>query len=96
MKKRDFVAELARMTNMSNEKAWVITTAMLDILANKLAEKEKVQFFGFGSFYVRHSPMRMVRNPQTGESIMAPEKDRPVFKPSKKLLYQLNEHNGND
>jgi len=91
MNKMDFVIELAKLTNMSKEKAMGVTNAMVDILSEKLNEKEKIQFIGFGTLEVKHSPERLARNPRTLAPIVIPERYKAVFKPSEHLLDKLNE-----
>ncbi len=90
MNKIDFVSELARMTNMPKAKALGVTNAMVDILVKKLNEKEKIQFIGFGTLEVKHSPERMARNPRTKEPVLIPERYKAVFRPSENLLDKLN------
>jgi len=90
MNKIDFVSELARMTNMPKAKALGVTNAMVDILVKKLNEKEKIQFIGFGTLEIKHSPERMARNPRTKEPVLIPERYKAVFRPSENLLDKLN------
>lgn len=90
MNKMDFAVELANMTNLSKEKALGATNAMLEILSRRLNDKEKIQFIGFGTLYVRHSPERTARNPRTNEPVVIPERYKAVFKPSDNLLNKLN------
>ena len=58
-----------------------ITLAMSDALA----QQQRVEVRGFGSFTVNHRPARTGRNPRTGESVEIPEKRVPHFKPGKAL-----------
>lgn len=90
MNKLDFASELAQMTNMPKEKALGVTNAMVEILSKKLNEKEKIQFIGFGTLEIRHSPERLARNPRTKEPILIPERYKVVFKSSEHLLDKLN------
>lgn len=90
MNKMDFAVELAKMTNLPKEKAIGATNAMLAILSRRLNDKEKIQFIGFGTLYVRYSPERTARNPRTNEPVIIPERYKAVFKPSDNLLNELN------
>jgi len=75
---------------MPKAKALGVTNAMVDILVKKLNEKEKIQFIGFGTLEVKHSPERMARNPRTKEPVLIPERYKAVFRPSENLLDKLN------
>lgn len=90
MNKADFVNELATLANIPRKKALEVTNAMLDILSRALAEKEEIQFVGFGTFDVKYSPERMARNPKTNEPAIVPARYKPVFKPGKHLLDSIN------
>ena len=75
---------------MPKAKALGVTNAMVDILVKKLNEKEKIQFIGFGTLEIKHSPERMARNPRTKEPVLIPERYKAVFRPSENLLDKLN------
>lgn len=90
MNKTDFVSELARLTNMPKARALGVTNAMVDIISKILNDKEKIQFVGFGTLEVKHSPERIARNPRTSEPVVIPERYKVVFKPSEHLLDKLN------
>lgn len=90
MNKTCFAAKLSQRANSSTSKAIEITNAALDILTEAMADKDKVQFTGFGSFEARYTPQRMARNPQTGEKAAIPAGYKPVFKASKILRDKVN------
>ena len=50
-----------------------------------LANNERVQMVGFGTFEVRERAERKGRNPQTKEEITIPASKAPVFKAGKAL-----------
>jgi len=50
-----------------------------------LANEEKIQIAGFGTFEVRERGERTGRNPQTGEQIVIPATKAPAFKPGKEF-----------
>ena len=58
-----------------------ITLAMSDALA----QQQRVEVRGFGSFSITVRPPRVGRNPRTGESVAIPEQRVPHFKPGKAL-----------
>ena len=59
--------------------------AALDAITEALAESEKVQLVGFGSFEVKKRAARLGRNPKTKEAIDIPASVVPTFKAGKAL-----------
>jgi len=85
MNKQDFAAKLAEQEGIEKKHAVAYTDAVIKALTEALAAGEKVQFVGFGSFEVRWRAEKKVRNPQTGEELVAPATQVPVFKAGKAL-----------
>ena len=85
MNKNEFISKVAEQEGIEKKQAEKYTAAVLTALNDTLAEGEKVQFVGFGSFEVRARAAKKVRNPQTGEELMAPATKVPVFKAGKAL-----------
>lgn len=81
------VAEKAQLTKKDSEKA---VTAVFDVIAEQLANDEKVVLVGFGTVEVRHRAARKGRNPSTKEEIMIPATKAPAFKAGKNLKMQVN------
>ena len=67
-----------------------IVNAILDEIADGLANGNRVELRGFGAFSVKHRPARVGRNPRTGESVEVEEKWIPFFKTGKELRERLN------
>lgn len=74
------VAENAELTKKDSEKA---VGAVLNAIKDALAEGDKVQLVGFGTFEIRARAARKGRNPQTGEEINIEAANVPVFKAGK-------------
>ncbi|MDR1463892.1 MAG: HU family DNA-binding protein [Oscillospiraceae bacterium] len=85
MNKNAFVSALAEQEGIEKKAAEKMINAVLTALTNTLTAGEKVQFVGFGSFEVRQRAEKKVRNPQTGETLIAPPTQIPVFKAGKAL-----------
>ena len=85
MNKQDFISKLAEQEGIEKKQAAICTDAVIKAITNALIDGEKVQFVGFGSFEVRQRAEKKVRNPQTGESLLAPATQVPVFKAGKAL-----------
>jgi integration host factor subunit beta len=57
-----------------------------------LAQGERVELRGFGSFQVASRPARAGRNPRTGAVVSVAAKRVPVFKVGKDLRTRVNAH----
>lgn len=63
---------------------------LVDIMATKLSEGERIEVRGFGSFVLRHREARLARNPKTGEMIHTSPKHAVHFRPGKELKERVN------
>lgn len=63
---------------------------MLEHMGRALAEGERIEIRGFGSFSLRYRSPRIGRNPKTGEAVTLPGKYVPHFKPGKELRERVN------
>ena len=59
--------------------------SLLEMMGGALAQGERIEIRGFGSFAISHRPPRVGRNPRSGEPVTIPEKLVPHFKPGKAL-----------
>lgn len=64
---------------------------LLEQMSNALANGERIEIRGFGSFSLHFRPPRMGRNPKTGEPVALPGKHVPHFKPGKELRERVND-----
>ncbi|MGI6038704.1 MAG: HU family DNA-binding protein [Clostridiales bacterium] len=85
MNKTDFVKAIAEKADFSKKDAEKALNAVLDVITEALAEGDRIQLVGFGSFEVRDRAARMGHNPRTKEPIEIPATRLPVFKPGKAL-----------
>ncbi len=83
--KSELATILAEKTGQSHRQSLGFINAFIDVVGEKLAEKEKVQLTGFGVFEVRERKSRLARNMRTGETITVPATVVPVFKAGKAL-----------
>lgn len=65
---------------------------LLDQMSESLANGERIEIRGFGSFSLHFRPPRVGRNPKTGDSVTLAGKYVPYFKPGKELRERVNEH----
>lgn len=68
----------------------IIVNAILNAIAEALANGDRVELRGFGAFSVKNRPARVGRNPRTGEAVEVEEKWVPFFKTGKELRARLN------
>lgn len=78
----DLVAERGEMTKKDAEHA---IESVFGAIENALANHEKVKLVGFGSFEVKERAQKNGRNPQTGEKLVIPKHNVPVFHAGKEL-----------
>lgn len=83
--KADLVDTVADKTGLTKKDSTAAVEAVVDSIQEFLAEGEKVQLIGFGTFEVRERAARKGRNPQTGEEIQIPATKVPAFKAGKNL-----------
>ncbi len=83
--KQDVIAKVVEATGLTKKDATASVNAVFDTVENYLADGEKVQLIGFGTFDVRERAARQGRNPQTGEAISIAASKVPAFKAGKAL-----------
>ena len=85
MNKAELIHAAAMKADVSKKDAEAVLTAALDAITEALAEGEKVQLVGFGSFELKKRAARLGRNPKTKEAIEIPASVVPTFKAGKAL-----------
>ena len=63
---------------------------VLEIMGDALAEGERIEIRGFGSFSLHYRPARQGRNPKTGDAVALSGKYVPHFKPGKDLRERVD------
>ncbi|MDZ7643721.1 MAG: integration host factor subunit beta [Woeseiaceae bacterium] len=63
---------------------------LLDLMSDSLAQGQRIEIRGFGSFSLHFRPPRIGRNPKTGEAVALSGKYVPHFKPGKDLRERVN------
>ena len=69
MNKTELTAALAEKTGSNKKDAEKAINAFVDVVTEALANGEKIQIVGFGSFEVKTREARTARNPRTGDEI---------------------------
>lgn len=85
MNKAELVSKVAEKSETTKKDAEKVINALFGSIEEALANGEKVQLVGFGTFEVRDRAARTGRNPKTGEEIKIAATKVPAFKPGKAL-----------
>ena len=85
MNKAELIAAVAEKTGLSKKDTEAVVSASIEVITETLAQGEKVQLVGFGSFETKARAARIGRNPRTKEEIKIPASKLPVFKAGKAL-----------
>lgn len=62
-----------------------VVKLLIDQMVDTLANNQRIEIRGFGSFALHHRDPRTGRNPKTGDSVQVTAKAVPHFKPGKAL-----------
>ena len=84
MNKTELVSAMAERLGASKKHSEALNVGR-DLIREALAEGEKVQVVGFGSFEVRERAPRIGRNPRTKEEVTIPASKAVQFKSGKVL-----------
>lgn len=85
MIKEDVITKVCRKSYYSRAMVENVLEAVLDTVTESLANGEKVQFAGFGTFEPKKCAARIGRNPRTNEEVPIPARVVPSFKAGKYL-----------
>jgi nucleoid DNA-binding protein len=91
MNKTELITALADQTGQTKAEVTGTLDALLETIGATLAQGEKLQLTGFGSFETQHRAARAGRNPQTGAAIEIAETTLPKFTPGKALKDRVAE-----
>ena len=91
MTKSELIERIASVqTQLSAKDVELAVKMILDHMAVALAEGERIEIRGFGSFSLHYREARLGRNPKTGETVELAGKFVPHFKPGKELRDRVN------
>lgn len=89
MNKSELVYEVTNRLDITRKEAEDVIDCFLDLIAENLANGDKVVLSGFGTFEIRNRVSRSGVNPRTGERIDIPCQKTPAFKVGKILKDKL-------
>lgn len=91
MTKSELIARLAeRFPQLVAKDADFAVKMILDAMSEALANGDRIEIRGFGSFALNYRPPRVGRNPKSGEKVSVPEKWVPHFKAGKELRERVD------
>ena len=90
MNKTELVAAVAEKAALSKKDAEKAVSAVVEAITGALADGEKVQLVGFGTFEVRERAARTGKNPRTGAAIKIAASKVPAFKAGQAFKNTVN------
>ena len=91
MTKQEIVDSVSNATGLTKVETETVMNGIMSAIIDSLADNERVELRGFGTFGIKHRMPKKARNPGTGEPIDLPERYVPTFKPSKLMRIRVNE-----
>ncbi len=85
LNKLELIQSIAEKTEFTQKDASKTLNALVETIMEELAQGNKVQIIGFGSFEVRDRMERRLISLATGQEIIVPANKVPAFKPGKFL-----------
>lgn len=83
MKKTELIAAIAEQSGLTKKDAEKALNATINTIIKAVAEGDKIQLTGFGTFEQRQRNARTGVDPRTGNSIEIPASKVPAFKAGK-------------
>ena len=91
MTKSELIEILSRrQPHLKAEDVDLAVKSLLEMMGGALAQGDRIEVRGFGSFSLHYRPPRLGRNPKTGDSVALPAKHVPHFKPGKELRERVS------
>jgi integration host factor subunit beta len=91
MTKSELIARLAeRFPQLVAKDADYAVKMLLDAMTDALAQGDRIEIRGFGSFSLHYREPRRGRNPKTGDAVDLQGKYVPYFKPGKEMRERVN------
>ncbi len=90
MNKTELIAAVAEVSGISKKDAEAAVTATVDTIVKAIAEGDKVQLVGFGTFEQRQRNARTGVDPRTGNKIEIAASKVPAFKAGKAFKDAVN------
>ena len=91
MTKSELIERIAqKQTQLAYRDVESAVKTIREHMAERLANGDRIEIRGFGSFSLHYRPGRVGRNPKTGTPVSLPPKYVPHFKPGKELRERID------
>ena len=90
MNKSDLIDKIVDKSALPRKRAEAVVNLIFGEMTDALANDERIEIRGFGSFVSKHYRERTGRNPRTGATIHVPAKRLPFFKVGKELRERVD------
>jgi DNA-binding protein HU-beta len=90
MNKGELVGAICDRTGATRTVVDSIVSEAIDIIIAQVCQGSKVTLVGFGTFESVDAKERVGRNPRTGQSMVIPERTKPVFRAGKAFKERVN------
>lgn len=91
MTKSELIEQLTNEHELLNKRdAEMVINLIFGGISTALAQGERVEIRGFGSFSVRERDAREARNPKSGELVKISSRKTPFFKTGKELRERVD------
>lgn len=91
MTKADIAQQIAQATGLTQTDTAAAIDGFIEAISRALAQGNRVEIRGFGTFKVVNRAARIGRNPRAGTYIQIPPRRAPVFKPSRELRNRVSQ-----
>jgi len=85
MTKSELINQLAKEGKLNRKESEVIVNTIFNSIIKALANGDKVELRGFGSFTRRERKAKQGRNPKSGQSVNVAAKRVPFFKAGQEM-----------
>ncbi len=92
MTKTELIDALSNEAGLTRSKGKEIVKVFFGEISNALANNDRVEIRGFGTFKVKNYDGYTGHNPKTGEPIKVKSKKLPFFKSGKELKEMVDTH----
>lgn len=91
MKRSDIIRTIqVQFRNMRTSDAAAVLDAVSDSMIDSIANGNRIEIRGFGTFQPRHRATKVGYNPVTGRPMNLPANTTILFKPSRELTKKMN------
>lgn len=85
MNKTELINAVAEAADVSKKDTAAVVNAAIEVITKAIANDDKVQIIGFGTFEARKRNARTSINPRTKEKVSVPATKVPAFKAGQAL-----------